>query len=1112
MDKSKRWESIKIKKYSNITSMWTKVPNTFNCEARGPLRAKLDLRIGYQNVVKSKRFRFACDFSMDFTDGKNTKTRKNLKNYGCFDRTPTKKELMLGKNIYELVPGNTICRPYFDIDVKCDIPLPLPSIQKLAELYIGEVCYHFRQKLNIDCNNFSVAYSVDQEKKRSCHIVGLDFHWKNTDVCQKQFMEYVIGNLQNPFLQKLQDLGQGFDISVYYKNSLFRCIFCCKQGSKRILIPETDVLEDYFCIDYKNKKPVKEFSFRPSVEKKRKPSSARKGVKVDAVFQVPPGWQNLPPVNGEVDSLLFAIPADQHYPVAYRILQAYKEAGGKFTTFRKWITDFDSCQNCYPKKCSCGRYGENLERWDFCQWKKATTISRSREILRTYAFTCGRIKAKSGVKFVSPNIHILEEAFGISEDKAVKFIDINQRYVSDLHKTPYISDITILRSITSTGKSSLCKNIVEALAPEKRVLYVCSSKSLTYSIALSYKKCGLTLYCSTKKNLHGVPRLATTINSLWRILKDGQAPDYDVAIFDEQISITKDLFCECTKKFEKCCTALTQILRNRNTTVLFLDAHCNNMSIEMAKIGQRPITFINNKWLPQKKMLIYPYKSKKWWSDLGTKIKDGKHIAGPINSKRMIKDIERRFLTKSKGCDTFTDMNLPACVQDIIDQFVGLHEDRVVVVPNLCMTAEKMQNMKAAFSSQNIEETLSGKQVFLYSQTITVGVDYNPKPWSEFEEMYAYLNINISSPQRFMQAIARVRSMKMGAIPVIHVQFLQDLIGISKNIPYGLEQVRKFVANENIFVSSILERVQKKSNVCHKPPAEYTELFCRYLNGLHVGLKFPLDSLYYFGLMSGFEIEEIADEPIRKLQFDEKKEIKFYDIPLLTYERYTEMKKEVNTDRDKILIKKFEFISNYQSGLVDMNVDPHKKLFQEYMKNSTQFDRVQTLVNESFIEIMEDHFERQHFQLDNSQKNDIACCLMRYVEKKFLGGQKLPTYTGWTPEKVKSITKELKKPFWNRYLKTKKTELGNINQLTKYFYGCTLKCKPKWPYKKIIRNLPNEQYETEYKKLPIHMQTGLPKNYRDWREFVKKSKKEYKRVKYEVSGGIVQTLPFFVSW
>jgi hypothetical protein len=63
-----------------------------------------------------------------------------------------------------------------------------------------------------------------------------------------------------------------------------------------------------------------------------------------------------------------------------------------------------------------------------------------------------------------------------------------------------------------------------------------------------------------------------------------------------------------------------------------------------------------------------------------------------------------------------------------------------------------------------------------------------------------------------------------------------------------------------------------------------------------------------------------------------------------------------------------------------------------------------------------------------------------------------------------------------------------------------------------MRNLPNEQYETEYKKLPIHMQTGLPKNYRDWREFVKKSKKEYKRVKYEVYGDVVQTLPFFVHW
>ena len=132
--------------------------------------------------------------------------------------------------------------------------------------------------------------------------------------------------------------------------------------------------------------------------------------------------------------------------------------------------------------------------------------------------------------------------------------------------------------------------------------------------------------------------------------------------------------------------------------------------------------------------------------------------------------------------------------------------------------------------------------------------------------------------------------------------------------------------------------------------------------------------------------------------------------------------------------------------------------------------------------------------------------------KKFLGGAKLPTYTDWTSEKVKRISMELKKPFWNRYLKIKKTELGNINQLTKYFYGCVLKCKPKWPYKKIQARLPMGQYEIEYRKLPIHMQTGLPQNKIAWREFVKKTKDEYKKVKYEVSGNIVKTFPFFVSW
>ena len=84
---------------------------------------------------------------------------------------------------------------------------------------------------------------------------------------------------------------------------------------------------------------------------------------------------------------------------------------------------------------------------------------------------------------------------------------------------------------------------------------------------------------------------------------------------------------------------------------------------------------------------------------------------------------------------------------------------RKVVKAKICEFCSKSQgcfplfiycnlSRKAEFSKENIKHTLDGKQVWLYSKTVTVGIDYNVKiprygGTTQFEELVGYMNINI---------------------------------------------------------------------------------------------------------------------------------------------------------------------------------------------------------------------------------------------------------------------------------------------------------------------------------------------------------------------------------
>ena len=1073
--------------------MYKAVPKTFYLACQGRFRSELKKRRKYREVVASNGFCFACDFRITERHVSTGEERSNYskKVYGILNSMPSKTDLELARNCYELVPVGQSCRLFLDIDVVTTIDIELPDIDEIAELYINELTYQFEEMYNVILprGSWVIAKNKDQTKKRSCHLVNYTVNWDNNESSQYNFMCHVKANIQNEFLQKLETLQQGIDISVYYSNSLFRLVYNTKLGSDRVIYPGDEELSKYFARTYTEHQEVYKCGThrkQPTPRVKTiNPKKEPKNYSREFFIRTPANWK-CEVDTSDLKSLLYCVYPDQKYHIGYRLAQCMKSIGMTHEEYHEYFTSTDSCleSNCYPEPCTCGRRELNLDRWNFDQYRKSKALPVEVAINQIKEFA-----KQSGVfietdEDIDPAIRFyLDEAYTLKIPDYVEKKTVCSRYITDAweQRFGFETPIVLVNSFTGTGKSSLCYNTIKGLPKSAKVLYVCSSKALTYGVTGELKELGFTRYNTSRKSLFSRKRLCTTINSIWRVLRRDQTesviPQYELVIFDEITSIIGDLFGPCTKHFSAVCETLKLILQT-SKQVWCLDAVLLQTAIEFAKISKRKTTVVINTWKPVSELVLYTRNSQQWFDKLESTLKDGKSVCAPVNSLTLTEHIETNILKPNK-------------------------------IKYLLTNAENMSQNPKAYSPQYIYETIPQDcQLWGFSQCITVGVNYNPQyadfEGSQFEVIFGAMSCCISHPQRFFQSIARVRHMKHNAKRVVHLMVNPITVGTNKR-PCGLEQIRYICERGHLSMTSLLQTVLYEKAYDPANVEDFRDLFVSQLNFLWTFMKYKLPSVKHWAKLNGFEVKHAIEDTERVFSLKKQHEdCGFFEVPLISKDEYKKC-------RIPLLLKKFRFCQIYQYELANMSESPHCDVWKRFLKNPGPLWRLSKLLIGDPQELWTSELLNDNIKLEwnSRQKGIAALTYMRRLEQQHLGEHAI-TYTQWTKQLVGEIAHQLSTSNEFRQFgispQKRKTSLGLVNSLLLYMYGVKLTAIKTNPFPFLKANLAKCLWLEAYNKLPKTMQNNMPTNTKTWRSFVKSCK--LNSPAYKINGKPLEYIQF----
>ena len=139
------------------------------------------------------------------------------------------------------------------------------------------------------------------------------------------------------------------------------------------------------------------------------------------------------------------------------------------------------------------------------------------------------------------------------------------------------------------------------------------------------------------------------------------------------------------------------------------------------------------------------------------------------------------------------------------------------------------------------------------------------------------------------------------------------------------------------------------------------------------------------------------------------------------------------------------------------------------------------------------------------QKTKLACFCMHYCETKAFGRKAYEK--NWTVREFEKFSLALQRvmpglshcSFWQKEVKT---EVGLVSAFLKYFYGVLLKKRTHKEEITLQSNTPKKDWQTTIDNLPKKFQTKLPTTTKEWRAFVKNTKKKTKINYFEVVGNV----------
>ena len=303
---------------------------------------------------------------------------------------------------------------------------------------------------------------------------------------------------------------------------------------------------------------------------------------------------------------------------------------------------------------------------------------------------------------------------------------------------------------------------------------------------------------------------------------------------------------------------------------------------------------------------------------------------------------------------------LPEHLAEYIYKFVGGRGDGVL--RSMYINAEVTGKDPAILSKRRIAKTLGNKQFTVHNTSLTCGVDYNPQPYSLYDVMVAVMTKNIGGPQKMMQMLNRVRSMRNNVPREVHMAI--KTVGSTTRDSTLLHRFRQEYEDDKGIISRLTTQFFKKKGLNFFEHME--ELYCRYRTKAAVYQRYTIESMKWWLRHEGYEIIEVMDPDVKPW---------FLKPILVKKTRYCEI--------GEISMGTFEFYKKTSKKDKMQLLEMNKFLFDDNLKFLSEDQRA-----EIWDEWYHDHQSVYRHMVMLKQRSAIAVIKHEYIDKPTMGLKK----------------------------------------------------------------------------------------------------------------------------
>lgn len=600
----------------------------------------------------------------------------------------------------EYIDSSKPCLPYLDYEFELDSEPSAKFIRDKLDKLIDDVIKTFKIKYDktITRKNIMLQNSCGVSSKTGKYKVSFHIIIKSEYVFESNLFARDIAD-------ELKKLHPEIDDTVYSDGHLMRMLHSAKSFDDKRVITLLDS-ETYKHIDVKiddiqnyliTNIPEKHKILKVTIQSKKKLIKKKYVITNDKII-IP---------DDQISKQVLKLVQKNYMEEAYFVTQLLDNTSGK----NIYVFNYPHTN----EKCTCFTKNKHDHQGFYA------FLHNNMVMIKCYSAKC------SGYTFSCGNI--LDEIEGLEFVTKINGIEIAKiASVKKLMKELATGKIKTLcvKSSMGTGKTYLVINYIKTYDP-KRILVVSTRQAFTHDVTSRLKSLNFVSYLEDKYTINEQDRVVVQLESLERILTDGDCEPFDLIVIDEIKSVMEHFDSSTiTQNSENIYNLLKSLCYSEKTKLICLDADFDKSCEKYVKqFGSYKI--IENEYKGIQREIVLTKNFDYFIGNVFEKVKAGKKVCICGLSSERLAEIAKK-----------------------------LDEIGISYIIHTRNTNDK--NKKAL---KNVNEEWIKYQVVLFSPTITIGVDFNIE---YFDYIFAMINQKSTTPRNLLQMLGRVRIIKNNTI------------------------------------------------------------------------------------------------------------------------------------------------------------------------------------------------------------------------------------------------------------------------------------------------------------------------------------------------------------